>query len=104
MCSSDLNLGADFGNVFDSGLGRCIRSRRYQHLKKAILGYTVEPGDIPCVHCQYFALLRGLPSCKRREILGVQCRRDIPLPILEGFAFFSKFWAHAREMVSCVSR
>ena len=99
-----VNLGAAFGNVFDAGLGRCIRSRRYRHLKKAILGYTAETGDIPCVRCQYFSLIRGLPPCKRSEILGVECRRDIPLPILEGFAFLSKLWEHARKIASRARR
>jgi MoaA/NifB/PqqE/SkfB family radical SAM enzyme len=100
MLGCPVNLWADFGNVFDSGLARCTRSPKYRHFQKVLLGLTAEPGDIPCVHCRKFSALCSLAPHRRKEILGIRGRRHIPLPLLEEIAFSAKLLARAREIVS----
>ena len=48
------NKAVSLGNVFREGFEECLRSSRYEHVKKVVLG-MVEPGpDDPCSQCLFY--------------------------------------------------
>jgi len=50
-----VNHWADFGNVFEEGLEKCLRSERYEYAKEMLLGVRPERDDIPCIRCRIYA-------------------------------------------------
>ncbi len=54
-----LNEWGDFGNVFETGLGECIRGDKYAYTKKVLTGRKKNVGNIPCSKCQVFSKVRA---------------------------------------------
>lgn len=48
------HIGEDFGNVFESGLKKCLRSERYIYAKKMLSGKRKPREDIPCSYCSVY--------------------------------------------------
>lgn len=48
------NRFGDFGNVFESGLGTCLKSEKYLYAKEMLLGHRESRDDIPCAKCPVY--------------------------------------------------
>jgi len=49
-----VNRSSDFGNVFKSGLEKCLKSEKYVYAKKMLLGKEKPRKDIPCLSCAHY--------------------------------------------------
>ncbi len=49
-----VNYWGDFGNVFELGLDRCIKSEKYIYAKKMLMGRVKSREDIPCSRCSTY--------------------------------------------------
>ena len=66
-----INTWDDFGNVFNLGLKRCIKSEKYIYAKKMLLGKERPREDIPCFQCDVYKKLQSLknPSKMFRKVI-----------------------------------
>lgn len=46
-----VNKTVSFGNVFESGLDACLSSKKYNYMKKVVLGQAPNREDLPCFKC-----------------------------------------------------
>jgi MoaA/NifB/PqqE/SkfB family radical SAM enzyme len=53
------NTFSDFGNVFHSGLGDCLRGERYSYAKRMLMGKAGLREDIACARCRIYLSSRG---------------------------------------------
>lgn len=63
-----VNTWGDFGNVFESGLKKCLKSEKYVYIKKMLLGKKRDRKDIPCIHCAHcgnWEKIRSRPRYKK---------------------------------------
>ena len=54
-----VNRDSDFGNVFELGLKKCLRSEKYIYAKKMLLGREKARDDIPCSKCPTYVKIRS---------------------------------------------
>lgn len=66
-----VNTWGDFGNVFESGLKKCLKSEKYVYIKKALLGKKRDRKDIPCIHCGNWEKIRSRPRHKKMQTLMI---------------------------------
>jgi hypothetical protein len=59
-CSVNCRGGwGDFGNVFELGLKKCLKSEKYIYTKKMLLGREKERSDIPCMRCDRYVKVKS---------------------------------------------
>ncbi|MDD5440003.1 MAG: hypothetical protein PHS37_07445 [Candidatus Omnitrophica bacterium] len=58
-CHNGEGVYGDYGNVFVSGLKRCLGSEKYGYAKKMILGRVPYRDDIPCSRCAEYEQVRA---------------------------------------------
>jgi len=46
-----VQMEKDFGNVFESGLRKCLKNYDYKYMKNMLLGVEKDRDDLPCVRC-----------------------------------------------------
>jgi hypothetical protein len=46
-----LNFNMDFGNVFEKGLDKCLKNKKYIYTKKFLIGKKKLTKKIPCFYC-----------------------------------------------------
>jgi len=71
------NKSRDFGNVFTSGLGECLRGERYRYAKRMVLDLVPPRADIPCTTCSTFHRLEA----DRGRFLGSRLLRMLLAPL-----------------------
>ena len=54
-----MNVWSGFGNVFEAGLEKCLRSERYVYTKQLLRGKVKARADIPCTECRVFLSADG---------------------------------------------
>lgn len=57
-----INKWIDFGNVFESGLKKCLKSEKYIYAKKMVLGKKKAREDIPCFYCPTYKKIQLLKN------------------------------------------
>lgn len=53
------NIWGHFGNVFESGLEKCLESEKYIYAKKMVLGKVKPKKSIPCYSCDVYKEMRS---------------------------------------------
>ncbi|GAB4129813.1 MAG: hypothetical protein OHK0045_22170 [Raineya sp.] len=56
-----VNHFGDFGNVFEEGLDKLLRSEKYIYAKKMLLGQVPNRKDIPCSQCSRYKKVLQMP-------------------------------------------
>ena len=56
-----VNNFGDFGNVFETGLAKCLNSEKYRYAKAMVLGQKPAREDIPCTHCKRYQRVKKMP-------------------------------------------
>lgn len=64
-----VNIWGDFGNVFEDGLDKCLKSEKYIYAKKMLLGKKKAREDIPCSKCDMFKKILKNPL-KKEDIIS----------------------------------
>jgi len=57
-----MNIWKDFGNVFKSGLKKCVGSEEYRYTRKMLLGREKLRDDTPCFYCPIYKEVEKLTS------------------------------------------
>ncbi len=63
-----VNFFGDYGNVFETGLTKCLKGEKYKYAKRMLLGLEKVRGDIPCAKCYCF---KNRPVSKIRKNFGL---------------------------------
>lgn len=67
-----VNKWGDFGNVFEDGLEKCLKSEKYVYAKRMLMGRKKARNDIPCSKCPTYKNNSGnLLKKKLKQALGV---------------------------------
>ncbi len=61
------NCYSDFGNVFESGLTKCLESEKYLYAKEMILRRKKPRDDIACTHCYLYQQPLNSPALNHME-------------------------------------
>lgn len=80
------NSWGDFGNVFQNGLGNCVRSEKYRYAKKMILNKVGTRRDVPCSECRYYKKMTTLKRFKRKDMIVALLTQIVP-ETLKGILF-----------------
>ena len=63
-----VNIWSDFGNVFENGLEKSLKSEKYRYAKEMLLGLKPPREDIPCLKCPVYK--SGVFKKEVSKILG----------------------------------
>ncbi len=76
-----INKWTDFGNIFDTSLQQCLKSKKYKLTRKVVLGKIPPTESIPCYQCPIYhdmkktgvfaANIPGIPARIIRVLLGL---------------------------------
>ena len=61
-----VNIYSDFGNVFESGLEKCLGSEAYTYAQKMLLGLAKTRDDIACSKCPARHAFRNSLSTRQK--------------------------------------
>jgi hypothetical protein len=78
-----VNHWGDYGNVFELGLKKCLRSEKYIYAKKMLLGKKKARKDIPCFYCGVYKGIQSLSICEKILLLEI--------PQSDGMEFLNLF-------------
>jgi len=56
-----VNHFGDFGNVFEEGFEKLLKSEKYQYAKEMVLGQKAPRENVPCTHCKRYQRVKKMP-------------------------------------------
>lgn len=66
-----VNKYGHFGNVFELGLDRALRTERYTYAKKMVVGLLPPRADIPCVRCKVYQRIHSVSPAQNSSPPGL---------------------------------
>lgn len=78
-----VNKWKDFGNVFEDGLEKCLKSKNYKLAKKVVQGKALPTKDIPCYGCPNYHQMKDLNSFVKDSPIKDLTIKFIDLPFLK---------------------